>query len=378
MTSYARLEGAAETLGQILRNAAEPLPSPESPSFASSFDRFGDARIVLLGEATHGTREFYRERARVTRRLIEERGLLAVAVEGDWPDAARVNRYVRGIGHDADAREALLDFRRFPSWMWRNTEVVDFVEWLRGHNDALPPGAPRVGFYGLDVYSLWDSLHEVMAHLRRRDPDAFRAALRALHCFEPYAEEAQDYARSTLYGNESCREEVIDLLTAVRATAMPDDRDTRESRFVAEQNALVVKNAEAYYRTMVRADNASWNIRDRHMAETLDRLLVHHGRESKAIVWAHNTHIGDARATDMADDGMINVGQLAREAYGEDDAVLVGFGTHRGTVIAGDYWDAPWKEMRVPAARENSWEDALHRASPSDHDAGLAARRCSQ
>jgi len=205
-----------------------------------------------------------------------------------------------------------------------------------------------------------------MAHLRRRDPDAFRAARQALRCFEPYAEEAQDYARATLYGNESCREEVIDLLTAVRASATSDDRDTRESRFVAEQNAIVVKNAESYYRTMVRADNASWNIRDRHMAETLDRLLVHHGRESKAIVWAHNTHIGDARATDMADDEMINLGQLAREAYGDDDTVLVGFGTHRGTVIAGDYWDAPWQEMRVPIARDNSWEDVLHRASPSD------------
>jgi erythromycin esterase-like protein len=261
--------------------------------------------------------------------------------------------------------EALETFRRWPTWMWANEEVRDLLGWLRGHNDRRSDNE-KVGFYGLDVYSLWDSLHEVMGYLRKRDPEAFAAARNALKCFEPYGEEAQEYARATLYGGESCRQDVIELLTKVRAAAGATNGDGSDGRFVAEQNALVVKNAEAYYRAMVRADNDSWNIRDRHMAATLDRLLTHHGRNAKAIVWEHNTHIGDARFTDMADEGMVNIGQLAREAYGDENTVLIGFGSHRGSVIAGDYWDAPWAEMRVPPAREDSWEDVLHRAAERD------------
>ena len=347
-----------------VRNLARPLREPTD--LDPLLERIGDARVVLLGEASHGTHEYYTWRTAITRRLVEEKGFSFVAVEGDWPDCYRLNRFVKGY-RDAPAKpaEALETFRRWPTWMWANKEVEALVGWLRGHNDAVPDG-PKVGFYGLDVYSLWDSLHEVMGFLRKKDPAAFAAARRALKCFEPYGEEAQEYARATLYGDESCHDEVIDLLRRVRATAELADGDGRDGPFVAEQNALVVRNAEAYYRAMVRSDNESWNVRDRHMAETLDRLLAHHGRGAKAVVWEHNTHIGDARYTDMADDGMVNIGQLARERYGDRDTVLVGFGSHRGAVIAGDYWDAPWEEMRVPAAREGTWEDVLHEAHPGD------------
>jgi erythromycin esterase-like protein len=345
-----------------VRNLARPLREPTD--LDPLLDRIGDARVVLLGEASHGTHEFYTWRTAISRRLVEEKGFSFVAVEGDWPDCYRVNRFVKGYADTPDKpAEALGTFRRWPTWMWANKEVEALIDWMRGHNDS-QPDARKVGFYGLDVYSLWDSLHEIMGFLRKRDPAAFAGARRALKCFEPYGEEAQEYARATLYGNESCHDEVIDLLKRVRSIS--ERADGRDGQFVAEQNALVVKNAEAYYRAMVRSDNESWNVRDRHMAETLDRLLTHHGRRAKAIVWEHNTHIGDARYTDMADEGMVNIGQLARERYGEDDTVLVGFGSYRGTVIAGQHWDAPWEEMRVPAASENTWEDVLHTAVGRD------------
>lgn len=347
-----------------VRNLARPLVDPAD--LDPLLKRIGDARVVLLGEASHGTREYYTWRATITRRLVEEKGFSFVAVEGDWPDSYRLNRFVKGYPGTSDKPAAALEtFRRWPTWMWANEEVKHLIDWMRGYNDSQPDGR-KVGFYGLDVYSLWDSLHEVLGYLRKKDPAAFAAARRALQCFEPYGQEAQEYARATLYGDESCHDEVIDLLRRVRAAAELADGDGRDGQFVAEQNALVVKSAEACYRAMVRSDNESWNVRDRHMAETLDRLLTHHGRGAKAVVWEHNTHIGDARFTDMADDGMVNIGQLARERYGEDDTVLVGFGSYRGTVIAGDSWDAPWEEMRVPPARADTWEDVLHKAAAKD------------
>jgi erythromycin esterase-like protein len=347
-----------------VRNLARPLRDPSD--LEPLMTRIGNARVVLLGEASHGTHEFYTWRAAITRWLVEEKGFSFVAVEGDWPDCYRLNRFIKNYaGTPAKPADALETFRRWPTWMWANEEVKHLIDWMRGYNDGVPE-AKKVGFYGLDVYSLWDSLHEVMGFLRKKDPAAFASARRAFQCFEPYGEEAQEYARATLYGDESCRDEVIDLLKRVRMTAELADGDGRDGQFVAEQNALVVKNAEAYYRAMVQSDNESWNVRDRHMAETLDRLLWHHGRGSKAIVWEHNTHVGDARYTDMADDGMVNIGQLARERYGESDTVVVGFGSHRGTVIAGEYWDAPWEEMRVPPGRLDSWEDVLHKAAKRD------------
>ncbi|SCL32640.1 Erythromycin esterase homolog [Micromonospora rhizosphaerae] len=329
-------------------------------------DRIGDARVVMLGEASHGTHEFYRWRAELTRRLIAERGFSFVAVEGDWPDCDRVDRSVRCRG-DApeDPYYALAAFERWPTWMWANQEVVDFCRWLRGHNTGVDPEL-RVGFHGLDVYSLWESLREVLIWLHERQPGLVPVALAAYRCFEPYREDPQEYAMATRFVPTSCENEVVDLLVALRATAggpVAGDGDP-ESRFAARQNAEVVAGAERYYRTMVAGGRQSWNVRDRHMDETLDRLLDHYGPGSRAVVWAHNTHVGDARATDMADAGEINIGQLARERYGADQVVLVGFGTHHGTVVAGDAWGAPTELMPVPPAMTGTLEDVLHRSAP--------------
>jgi erythromycin esterase-like protein len=347
-----------------LRAVARPLQSPAD--LGPLLDRVGDARVVLLGEASHGTHEFYTWRAELSKRLIQERGFSFIAVEGDWPDCYRINRYIKGYpGTPADARDVLDTFRRWPTWMWANEEVLDLAGWLRRHNDRRRQ-EERVGFYGLDVYSLWDSLDEVMRYLRAKSPESLALARRALRCFEPYGEDEQEYARATVLVPTSCEKEVTQLLSEVRSRATKADGDGRDGLFVAEQNALVVKNAEAYYRAMVRADNDSWNIRDRHMAETLDRLLEHHGPGCRAIVWEHNTHSGDARYTDTVDEGMVNLGQLARERYGEERVVLVGFGCHRGSVIAGEEWGATPEAMRVPPGREDSWEDVLHRVEPLD------------
>ncbi len=355
---------ASDQLLAEVRPAARPLRSPAD--LEPLYDRIAHARVVLLGEASHGTHEYYTWRADISKRLIAEHGFSFVAVEGDWPDCYRVNRFVKGFaGAAADAREALETFRRWPTWMWANEEILDFITWMHGYNSGRPEDR-RAGFYGLDVYSLWDSLYEVIGYLRKNVPEAVPAARRALRCFQPYGEDPQEYARATVLVPESCQEEVVALLKEVAARQRPDRRDGADGHFAAEQNAIVVRNAEAYYRAMVRSDSGSWNVRDRHMAETLDRLLDHYGPRAKAIVWAHNTHVGDARYTDMADDGMVNIGQLARDRYGEDEAAVVGFASYRGSVIAGEAWDAPWEEMRVPPGRSGSWEEALHLVEPAD------------
>ncbi|MFO0849771.1 MAG: erythromycin esterase family protein [Gemmataceae bacterium] len=346
-----------------VRTLARPLRTPGD--LDPLLDRVGDARCVLFGEATHGTREFYTWRAEATRRLIAEKGFSFVAVEGDWPDCDRVNRFVKGAADLGENAAAVLHaFDRWPTWMWANKEVAGFADWLRAFNRHQPADR-AVGFYGLDVYSLWDSLYEVMGYLRRTDGSALEAARRAVRCFQPYGEDSHEYARATRWLPETCEQEVVGLLRAMlgRAAAAGEDRD---ARFAAEQNALVLKNAEAYYRTMVRGRAESWNVRDRHMAETLDRLFAHHGPAAKGVVWEHNTHVGDARFTDMADDGMVNLGQLAREQHGERSVVLVGFGTHSGSVVAGAEWDAAMERMPVPPGREGSWEDVLHRAGIGD------------
>ena len=347
-----------------VRALAQPLRSPAD--LDPLIDRVGDARYVLLGEASHGTHEFYTWRAEISRRLIQEKGFSLIAVEGDWPDCYRVNRYIKGQGDaGADAREVLHAFDRWPTWMWANEEMVELAEWLREYNESLSSQL-QVGFYGLDVYSLWDSLYQVLSYVAKRDPDSLPVARQAFRCFEPYGENAQKYARATAWANKDCEDEVVDMLAKFRRDSHVSAVDGGEARFNADQNALVVKNAERYYRTMVQGGTASWNVRDRHMMETLERLMRHRGAESKVIVWEHNTHIGDARFTDMADDGMVNVGQLVREQHDAHDVVLVGFATHRGTVIAGDEWEAPMERMRVPAARPGSWEDVLHQACGGD------------
>ena len=328
----------------------------------------GDARVVLLGEATHGTHEFYRERAFITRRLIEEKGFSAVAVEADWPDAYRINRYVRGTGSDEDAAQAVGDFGRFPTWMWRNADVLDFVGWLRTRNDRLPL-VDRAGFYGLDLYSLRSSTQAVLAYLDKVDPDAALRARRRYGCFDQFGENLQEYGYAANVGlHPSCEREVVAQLVELHrqrlAYASRDGRVAADDFFAAEQNARLVRNAEEYYRTMFRGRNESWNLRDRHMADTLADLLRFLERTrpgARIVVWAHNSHLGDARATDMGRGGEWNVGQLAREAYGAA-AVLVGFTTFTGTVTAASEWDGPAHRKQVRPALAGSYERLFHEA----------------
>jgi len=328
-------------------------------------DHVGDAHYVLLGEASHGTAEFYTWRAALSWRLILEKGFSFIAVEGDWPDCYRLNQFVQNrTTSGGSAREVLRAFERWPTWMWANEEVVRLAEWLRQHNKGRPEHR-RVGFYGLDVYSLGDSLRGVADYLQQHRPSAEAAARRAFECFEPYGSSAEEYARVTRWVDASCEDEVVALLTEVRRTVSLPGME-REASFDAEQNAHVVKDTEHYYRTMVRGGPAAWNIRDHHMTETLDRLMQHHGTKARGLVWAHNTHIGDARFTDMVEGGMVNLGQLVRTQHGREDVVLVGFGSYQGSVIAGREWEAPLQRMPLPPARRGSWEDVCHQAFAQD------------
>jgi erythromycin esterase-like protein/predicted phosphoribosyltransferase len=323
-------------------------------------------RVVLLGEATHGTHEFYRQRALITRRLIEEHGFAAVAVEADWPDAYRVNRYVRGSGSDQDATDALADFRRFPAWMWRNADVLDFVGWLRSFNEYRPE-ARRAGFYGLDLYSLHASMRAVIAYLDKADPAAAARARSRYACFDRYGPEPVNYAHAAgLDLSESCASEVVAQLVELRRAAAEyasrNGRIAPDEYFAAEQNARIVTNAEEYYRTMLSGRVESWNLRDRHMAATLDDLRSFLGKthpDPRVVVWAHNSHLGDARATEMGQIGELNVGQLARSRFGAD-AVLVGFTTFTGTVTAATAWDGPAHRRHLRPGRPGSYEHLFH------------------
>jgi erythromycin esterase len=323
--------------------------------------RIGDARIVMLGEASHGTHEYYNWRSYITRRLIKEKGFNFIAVEGDWPDCYRLNRHIKyhdsqGIG----SFQVLHAFNRWPTWMWANWEMVALADWLKQYNTGRPPNQ-RAGFYGLDVYSLWESMDNIMQYLKKTDPQAMKKAEEAFTCFEPYRkEEGQAYARASQFVPELCENEVVELLREIRRK-LPAYNTDHENVFNAEQNALVMVNAEKYYRTMVHGGPHSWNLRDAHMENTLDRLLAFHGKNSKAVVWAHNTHVGDARATDMVQEGMYNIGELARMKYAED-VVLVGMGSYQGSVIAGRSWDAKMEIMDLPPASANSWEYLLRQA----------------
>jgi erythromycin esterase-like protein len=330
----------------------------------------GDARFVLLGEATHGSHEFYEERARITQRLVLEKGFTAVAVEADWPDAWRVNRYVRGRGTDRDARSALSGFQRFPSWMWRNTDVLRFVEWLHGHNATAAP-AQRAGFYGLDLYSLFTSIDEVLRYLDQVDPAAAAQARRRYDCFDQYGDDCERYAEAAGFGlSPSCESGVLAQLMALqdrageylRRSTGDESDDPAAAFFHARQNARLVVDAEAYYRTMFHGRISSWNLRDQHMADTLDALAdfltARQGQPAKVVVWAHNSHIGDARA-EVSAHGEWNLGQLARERHG--GAVrLVGFSTYEGWVTAASNWGGPAERKRVRQGLPGSIEAALH------------------
>jgi len=337
---------------------ARPLVDPED--LQPLTDHIGGNHLVCIGEASHGTSEFYRWRAELSRRLITAHGFTWIGVEGDWPDCWRINRWVRGQDQqDLAAGDMLAHFDRWPTWMWANRDVAEFLGWLRGWNLARPL-TQRVGFYGLDVYSLWESLREIISWLESNAPDAIPTALRAWLCFVPYREDPHEYAWSTRLVPESCEADVVDLLVEVRRRASRYPAED-ETAFDVSQNAVVAANAERYYRIMMRGNRDSWNVRDRHMADTIDRLARHHGVGSKGLVWEHNTHIGDARATDMARDGLTNVGQLVRERHSGDGVALVGFAAHRGSVLAADSWGTPERVFRVPPAQRGSHEDLLHR-----------------
>jgi erythromycin esterase len=347
-----------------VRAVARPLRADSD--LDALVERVGDARLVLIGEASHGTHEYYAWRDRLTRRLVAEKGFGLVAVEGDWPDCRRLHRSVTGRPEDVDPIDvdtALGGYDRWPTWMWANSAVRAAAAWLREHNSGLPP-RQRVGFHGLDVYSLQRSMREVVRWLRQHEPDHAAAALEAYACFEPYGPDPFAYAHATRWVPESCEDAVVQVLRGMceRHGAEDGPGIDDEGRFVAEQNAAVIAGAERYYRTAMRGGPDSWNVRDVHMADTLDRILAHHGPGTKGVVWAHNTHVGDARATDMAEAGMTNLGQLARERHADEGVVLVGFAGHRGSVVAGRAWGAPAERLPVPPGRDGSVEDLLHRA----------------
>ena len=327
----------------------------------------GNAHFVLIGEASHGTHEFYRERAQITKRLIEEKGFSAVAVEADFPDAYRLNRYVRGVSDDQNAINAMGGFKRFPAWMWRNADVLDFIGWLRTYNDDLSASSSKVGFYGLDLYSLHTSIEAVLIYLAKIDPDGAKRARERYSCFDHFGDDTQAYGYATGFGiSDSCEDEVVSQLVELNRRASElaklDGRIAADEFFFAEQNARLVKNAERYYRTMYRSDVSSWNIRDLHMMETLAALENHlgeHDRQPKIVVWEHNSHLGDATATEMGKRGEWNVGQLARHRYGKD-VVLIGFTTDHGTVTASTDWAGAAERKRVRPALERSVENIFH------------------
>jgi erythromycin esterase-like protein len=347
----------AEMLADV-RALARPLRDPTALDQVMA--RATASRFVCIGEASHGTHDFYLWRAALSRRLIEDEGFTWIGVEGDWPDCWRINQWLHGVAdNDLDSRAILRRFERWPTWMWANEEVADFLSWLRDRNMSLPLDK-RVGFYGLDIYSLWDSLTEIILWLEKYAPASVGAAMQAWQCFLPYHQDPEEYGWSTRLVPETCEPDVTQLLVEVRKQASRKYSDA--DAFNAEQNAEIAAGAERYYRTMMRGGGASWNIRDVHMTDTVDRLARHLGPNSKGLIWAHNTHVGDARGTDMAAEGLINVGQLLRERHGANDVTLIGFATFQGSVVASRGWGAPQEVMRVPEARAGSHEELLHRA----------------
>ena len=359
-----------QTPAAVIDHCAVDAPGGIPPTEALE-EIIGDARIVLIGESSHGTHEFYRARAEITKWLIQEKGFCAVAAEADWPDAYRVNRYVRGSGTDTSETQSLNGFERFPGWMWRNTVVRDFVAWLHAHNSACRErGLREAGFYGLDLYSLHRSMHEVIAFLENVDPAAAERARERYACFDhASADDGQAYGFAAAFGaGLSCERQAVDQLVEMQRNALEyarrDGLLAEDEMFYAQQNAQTVRNAEVYYRAMFSGRVTSWNLRDQHMAQTLDALLVHLDRHEGAqpariVIWAHNSHVGDARATEVGTDGQLTLGQLARERYGED-CRLIGFSTHSGTVTAASQWGGPAERKVVRPALNGSVEELFH------------------
>ena len=352
-----RAPSPGPSISDLIAAAAEPLPDIDHPAFGEVIDRFANAKVVLLGEASHGTSEFYRARAAITRRLIETHGFTIVAAEADWPDAASLDRYVRDRPPPPHAEPP---FRRFPTWMWRNTDVEAFIEGLRAWNLDRPPER-RAGFYGLDLYNLSASIRAVLDYLDKVDPDAASVARQRYGCLTPWAKEPQTYGRMALTsGFALCEAGVVKMLSELLSSRLDYARHDGETFLDATANARLVKNAEAYYRVMYYGSAQSWNLRDTHMFETLCAILDAKGPDAKAVVWAHNSHIGDASKTEMgAVRDELNIGQLCRERFG-DEAALIGFGTHTGTVACASDWDAPMEVKRVNPSRPNSYERLAH------------------
>jgi protein-L-isoaspartate(D-aspartate) O-methyltransferase len=347
-----------ETLARLVREAAEPLESIDGHDLGALLERLGRSRLVLIGEATHGTSEFYRMRARITRELIRTRGFRVVAVEADWPDARRVNRYVQALPDGRRPEEPA--FARFPTWMWRNHETWGFVEWLRDFNAQSREPAQHAGFYGLDLYSLFASIRSVLDYLERVDPPAARLARERYSCLTPWQSDPQAYGRAALSGRyRVCEKEAVAMLRDMLSRELDYAERDGERALDAVENARLVADAERYYRAMYYGASESWNQRDRHMFDTLERLLTFHGASSKVVVWAHNSHLGDARATEMGARGELNLGQLCRQRFG-DAASLVGFGTDHGTVAAADDWDGPMRVMTLRPSHPESYERLCH------------------
>lgn len=325
-------------------------------------DAIGDAKIVLLGESSHGTSEFYTLRAELSKRLIKEKGFSFIAVEGDWPSCQSINRYVKGFNRSSQGvREVLEGFNRWPTWMWANQEIINLIDWLKDYNQQ-NNHPKKVGFYGLDVYSLWESMDEIIRFLETTQSPSLKEAKKAFSCFEPFNRNHESYAVSAGYLSEDCTKEALELLASIRKNKWKFD-DDQEGKLNMEVNAIVTANAEKYYRTMVNSDSKSWNVRDRHMVEALNSVMRFYGDSAKVIIWEHNTHVGDARATDMKDEGMVNVGQLVREEHGAENVYIVGFGTYSGTVIASTEWGVDFQIMEVPPAQFGSWESLMHKTS---------------
>ncbi len=359
-----------DALVRNLVDAAESFPSIATAYLNPLLERIGSARIVLLGEATHGTSEFYKMRERITRELIVEKGFQFIAIEADWPDAARVDHYVRHFQHPPSEWTA---FARFPTWMWRNTEVRDFVSWLRKHNGTEEKGK-RVAFHGLDLYSLYDSIRSVLNYLDEVDPESAKVARERYGCLTPWQRDPATYGHAALTGSyPTCESDVVRTLTDLLAKRRAYAEHDGERFLDAEQNARLVANAERYYRIMYYGSRASWNLRDGHMFETLKNLLAFHGAGSKAVVWAHNSHVGNAGATEMAVRGEYNIGQLCRREFG-DQAYLIGFGTHSGTVAAASEWGGPMEIKTVRPASPNSYEQLCHATGLARFMLGLRGR----
>jgi protein-L-isoaspartate(D-aspartate) O-methyltransferase len=353
-------QSRGQSLPELIAEAAEPLPDLDDPAFGRFFDRFADQRVVLLGEASHGTSEFYRARAAITRHLIRAHGFTIVAVEADWPDAAVVDRYVR-LRPGPDRAEP--PFQRFPTWMWRNTDIADLIGWMREHNETLPELKDRTGFYGLDIYNMSGSIAAVLEYLDKTDPEAAAVARERYGCLTPWQKNPATYGRAVLRASYAkCEQAVIDQCRELLQRRLDYAGQDGESFLDAAQNARLIASAERYYRIMYYGGAESWNLRDTHMFETLEHLLEAKGPQSKAIVWAHNSHIGDARHTDM---GVVreqlNIGQLCRERFG-DEVALIGFGTHAGTVAAASDWGGDMEIKRVRPSQRDSYERLCHEA----------------